>query len=159
MDDKMITNPVPNCKQPCNQTDGFTTACGNSGWLKHRGMYETNLGSKYASTVCKEPQLLNPSNTDLTRSECINQCKNDPQCDYLTFGQTRGDKNRECNPRWNKWNRNLSYPTGIPCIPPPGKKNCDMCFMYNVKNIPGTNVKQPIKTVENCQFDTLVKNK
>ena len=90
--------------------------------------------------------------------QCVTQCKNNPNCDYLSHATVKGDTNRECNLRWKEWNKNTSYPTDRPCVPKEGKQNCDICLLYNVKNIPGTNQKQQIHLAANDKFVTLTKN-
>lgn len=131
---------------------------GKSGWISHKGNYEPTLGTKYGHTFCNKPTLLNNGKQDISLDKCVSQCKNNENCDYVTHGSVKGDKNRECNLRWKEWNKNTSYPTGRPCVPKEGKNNCDMCFMYNVKNVPGTTTKHNVHLDNNDKFVTLTKD-
>jgi hypothetical protein len=130
---------------------------GKSGWVSHEGNYEPHLGTGYGHRFCNKPSLLNKGNHDITLDNCVNMCKNNDNCDYLTHGKVRGNPNRSCHLRWKDWNKDTSYPTGRPCIPQPGKNNCDMCFLYNVKTVPGTDTKEIVSLDNNDMFVTLTK--
>lgn len=150
--------PNPKHINQCGkQVAGMTEHCGKSGWIKHGNNYEPHLGSKYGHQLCNQPTLLNKDNSDVSLDTCIAQCQNDPNCTYLSHATVKGDKNRDCNPVWKDYNFNRSYPTGRPCIPKAGKQNCDICKMYKVNNVPGTNIKSRIKLTANDQFTTYVK--
>jgi len=120
----------------------------------------TKLISRYNNnSVCYLPTLINSKETkDLTLEECTAKCESNQNCDYLTHASVKGDPNRECKASLNDWNKNLSIPTGRPCIPSNGKSNCDVCHLYNVKSLKGSNKKLPIKLVPNKVFTTITKD-
>lgn len=130
---------------------------GKSGWISHGNFSNPFLGTKYGHTHYNRPTLLNQGETDISLDKCVSLCTNNKDCDYVTHGSVRGDPSRECNLRWKEWNKNLAYPTDRPCIPKKGKKQCDQCYMYNVKNVPHTNNKERVHLSNNSQFVTYVK--
>lgn len=120
---------------------------------------ETKIGSRYDDNICTRPTLLNlKENKDLTLDECTAKCENNQDCDYMSHTSVKGDPNRECNRKYKNWNKNLAIPTGRPCIPKNGKSKCDLCYIYNVKNIKGSNKKQSINLVPNEIFTTITKD-
>lgn len=122
--------------------------------------HNTKVISRYNNnSVCQLPSLINSKDKkNLSLNECALKCKNDANCDYITHTSVKGDPNRECKPSVNDWNKNLSIPTGRPCIPEKGKSNCNVCHLYNVKTMNGSNKKLPIKLVPNKVFTTITKD-
>ena len=118
--------------QTAHVTDGVPTHIQNGA-----------ITSRYKEP-CVAPIQINKK-VDVPFNQCVSDCENNPNCDFVSHENVKGDSNRNCNLRHNDWNKNLSYPVGRPCVPKEGKSSCDTCYMYKsqaIKNNKRVHLKQ-----------------
>ena len=112
-----------------------------------------SITSRYKEP-CVAPVQLNKK-VNVSLDACVRDCENNPNCDFVSHTNVKGDPNRNCNLRYNDWNYNRAYPTNRPCIPEKGKNSCDMCFMYKSQQV---NNNEKVHLKQNSNVTTVVVN-
>jgi len=103
---------------------------------------------------CVAPVQLNKQ-VNIPFNQCVSECENNSNCDFVTHQNVKGDPNRNCNLRFNDWNKNSSYPTGRPCLPEKGKTSCDLCYMYKSQKVKNN---EKVHLKQNSNVTTVVVN-